>query len=361
VQAVILAAGEGTRMRPLTYTKPKVMLPIMNKPIMEHLIIELRKAGIKDIVCVVGYRDDRIREHFGDGENWKVRMSYVTQRKQLGTADALKSSSHLLEDEFILVNGDTIVDSKDIKRVSSSNRMTLGVIKVQNPEDFGVVELRNGNVVKIIEKPEKPPSNLVNAGIYHFYKEILKTIDRTPKSIRGEYEITDTIQMLINNGYEFGATEISTWIDVGYPWDLLNANEQILSKVKKSEIDGEIEDGAVIKGSVVVKEGTIVRSGSYITGPTIIGKNCDIGPNCLIRPYTAIGDRCRVGNGVEIKNSIIMSNTKIPHLNYVGDSVIGENCNLGAGTNIANLRLDKKEISVSVKGKSHHKCRNDDR
>lgn len=351
MQAIVLAAGEGTRMRPLTYTKPKVMLPVLNKPILEHLIIELEKAGIDNIACVVGYRDDRIREYFGDGKDWGIEIKYVTQRKQLGTADALKSSSHLLEDEFLMLNGDAIISSKDIKKVMKSKGMAMGVVRVENPVDFGVVEIRRGNVVRIVEKPEKPISNLVNAGIYHFNRDILKYVERTPISVRGEYEITDSIQLLIQDGYKLKAKEISTWIDMGYPWDLLNASEKIMSNQVPKKIEGEVEKGAVLKGNVVVGENTVIRSGSYIIGPAIIGRNCDIGPNCFIRPFTTIGDGCRVGNGVEIKNSIIMSNTKIPHLSYVGDSVIGENCNLGAGTCIANLRLDKKEISVSVKGK----------
>ncbi len=352
VQAVILAAGEGTRMRPLTYTRPKVMLPVFNKPILEHLITELKQAGIKDIVFVVGYRDDTIREHFGDGSKWGLKINYVTQRKQLGTADALRSSSHLLEDRFLMLNGDAIIDSEDIENITSDNSMAMGVFKVENPQDFGVVELNGHNVTGIIEKPEEPPSNLINAGIYYFDRDILKAIEQTPKSKRGEYEITDSIELLIGDGKELKAAEISTWIDVGYPWDLLDANEYMLyTQEQELQVKGEVEEGAVLNGPVGIGEDTIVRAGSYVTGPVVIGKNCDIGPNCYIRPYTTIGDNCKVGNGVELKNSILMLGAKIPHLSYVGDSIIGEGCNLGAGTKVANFRLDKEQIYVSVKGK----------
>lgn len=352
VQAVILAAGEGTRMRPLTYTRPKVMLPVFNKPILEHLVEELKQAGIKDIIFVVGYRDDTIREHFGDGSKWNLKIDYVTQRKQLGTADALRSSSHLLEDRFLMLNGDAIIDSKDIENITSNNEsMAMGVFKVDNPQDFGVVKLNGNNVTGIIEKPEEPPSNLINAGIYYFDRDILKAIEQTPKSRRGEYEITDSIELLIRDGNELKAKEISTWIDVGYPWDLLDANEYMLYQEQGLQVKGEVEEGAVIKGPVGIGEDTIIRAGSYIIGPVLIGKNCDIGPNCFIRPYTTIADNCKVGNGVEVKNSILMPKSKIPHLSYVGDSIIGEDCNLGAGTKIANFRLDKERICVSVKGK----------
>ncbi len=351
MKAVVLAAGEGTRMRPLTYTKPKVMLPIANKPILEHLIGELAKAGIKDIVLVVGYRDEIVRNYFNDGSEFDVNIEYVSQRKQLGTADALRSAIHLLEDDFIMLNGDNIVSSDDIKKIATSDEMAIGVVSVENPQDFGVVEIENDKVKRIIEKPEKPPSNLINAGVYRFTSDIIEFLEKTPLSKRGEYEITDTIQLAINSGIEFKPVEMDTWIDVGYPWDLLKANEFMLKNLKESIIEGKVEEGAYIKGNVVIGERTVVRSGSYIIGPVVIGKNCVIGPNCFIRPYTSIGDNCHIGACVEIKNSIIMSNTNVPHLNYVGDSVIGENCNLGAGTKIANLRLDGKEIYATVKGR----------
>jgi len=356
VQAIVLAAGEGTRMRPLTYTKPKVMLPIANKPILEHLIVELRKAGIKDIILVVGYKDEVIRNHFKDGSDWDVNITYVSQKVQMGTADALKSAMHLIDDEFIMLNGDNIVSYEDIKKIAKTDGFAIGVKEVENPQDFGVVNIKDGLVREIVEKPEEPASNLINAGVYKFKSEIVEYLEKTPMSKRGEYEITDTIQLAINDGLEFKAVQIEEWIDIGYPWDLLKANEILVRKIKP-EIRGEVEEGAVIKGDVFIDEGTLVRAGSYIMGPVVIGKNCVIGPNCFIRPYTSIGDNCHIGAFVEVKNSIIMSNTNVPHLNYVGDSIIGENCNLGAGTKIANLRLDGKEVYAVVKGRRIPTCR----
>jgi len=351
MKAVVLCAGEGTRMRPLTYTRPKVMLPVGNKPILEHVISTLSKAGIKDVVLVVGYMEEVIRDYFGDGRNWGVNITYVSQRKQLGTADALRSASHLIkDDDFIMLNGDNIVSVDDVVRLVKSNGMTMGLYRVDDPRDYGVIIVENDEVKSIIEKPEIPPTNTINAGIYKFTPEIIDFLDKTPMSKRGEYEITDTIKLAIESGIKVRAIELKEWIDVGYPWQLLDANELILKKMR-SKIDGEVEEGATIKGTVVIGEGTVIRSGAYIVGPVIIGNDCDIGPNCYIRPYTAIGNNCHIGNAVEIKNSIIMSNTNVPHLNYVGDSVIGENCNLGAGTKIANLRLDGKTIYVTIKGK----------
>ncbi|HDM36154.1 MAG TPA: glucose-1-phosphate thymidylyltransferase, partial [Candidatus Syntrophoarchaeum butanivorans] len=263
MQAIILAAGEGKRMRPLTRTRPKVMLPVANRPILEHLLLELKAAGVYDVVLVVGYRDDVIRAYFGEGEGLGLRIRYVTQRKQLGTADALRSASHLLEDRFLLLNGDAILGREELMRILQEDGMAIGVKEVENPEDFGVVRITDGRVREILEKPEAPPTNLINAGIYSLAREILEFVEATPLSRRGEYEITDSIQMALDQGVEFKAVDISGWIDMGYPWDLLKANERILNQIDGGKIEGEVEDGAVIKGDVIVGEGSVIRSGSY--------------------------------------------------------------------------------------------------
>lgn len=323
------------------------MLPIANKPILEHLLLSLREAGISKIALVVGYRDETIRNHFGD--EWKgIEIEYANQRRQLGTADALKAASHLLEERFLMMNGDAIVSSLEIEKIAMRKDFALAVKEVPNPEEFGVVECDDGIVKNIVEKPEKPKSNLINAGMYLLTKEILDFIEKTPQSVRGEYEVTTSIGLAIKSGIEFEAVRIDEWIDVGFPWDLLRANSHFLSRIKR-RIDGEVEGGAILAGDVVVGEGSVIKAGSYIEGPVIIGRNCKIGPNCYIRPSTSIGNGCHIGAGVEVKNSIIMNRTKIPHLSYVGDSVIGENCNFGAGTKIANLRLDDRNITVNLK------------
>jgi len=221
----------------------------------------------------------------------------------------------------------------------------MSVVKVENNRDLGVVELKKDRVVHIYEKVEKPPSNMANAGLYLFTPDIFTAIARTPKSQRGEYEITDSLQLMIDQGGGVYCHKISYWLDLSYPWDLLRANESLLSGITAENL-GEVEENAVIKGVVSIGKGTVIRSGSYIVGPVIIGQDVDVGPNCYIRPFTAIGDGCHIGASVEVKNSIVMKGSKIPHHNYVGDSIIGEDCNFGAGTKIANLRLDEKDIWV---------------
>ncbi len=346
MKAIILAAGEGNRMRPLTYTRPKVMLPIGNKPILEHLLIEVAEAGIREFIFIVGYCDEQVRDYFGNGQKWGISIEYCSQRKQLGTADALKMVEGLVDGNFLMLNGDILVKHDDIREVAGRNALTLGVIEAEDTKDLGVVELSQGRVVHIHEKAEKPPSHMANAGLYLFTPDIFDAISQTPKSPRGEYEITDSLQLMIDKGQLISYQEVSYWLAISYPWNLLLANESLMVGVEPQNL-GEVENNVVMRGMVSIGENTVVRSGSYIVGPVIIGQGCDIGPNCYIRSCTSIGDNCHIGSAVEIKNSIIMKASKIPHHNYVGDSIIGEGCNFGAGTKIANLRLDKKDIKVA--------------
>lgn len=346
MKAVILAAGEGSRMRPLTYARPKVMIPIANKPILEHLLVETARAGINDFILIVGYHDEQVRQYFGNGARWGVNIDYCTQRKQLGTADALRMIENLVDGNFLMINGDIIVSEKEIRDLSSSTRNTISVVEVEHTEDLGFIELEEDRVIRIHEKVARPPSRMANAGLYLFTPDIFASISQTVKSPRGEYEITDSLQLLIDQGKHVASRKIDYWLNLSYPWDLLTANESLLTAAN-GQNQGKIEENTVIRGMVSIGKDTIVRSGSYIDGPVIIGQGCDIGPNCYLRSYTAIGDNCRIGSAVEVKNSIVLNNSKIPHHNYVGDSVIGEGCNLGAGTKIANLRLDERDIWVA--------------
>jgi len=343
LKAIILAAGEGSRMRPLTYTRPKVMLPIVNKPILEHLLVEASQAGIREFIFIVGYCDEQVRGYFGKGEKWGVNIGYCNQRKQLGTADALKMAESLVDGNFLVMNGDIIVNQKDIKTLAGKSDNTLSVIEVGDTTDLGMVELSKDRVVRIYEKVKTPPSRTANAGVYLFTPEIFSAISMTSKSPRGEYEITDSLQMMMDKGHHVSYQKIDYWLDLSYPWHLLTANESLLAGIESQNL-GEVEENVVIKEVVSIGKNTVVKSGSYIVGPVIIGQDCEIGPNCYIRPYTAIGDSCHIGNAVEVKSSIIMMGSKIPHHNYVGDSIIGEECNFGAGTKVANLRLDEKEV-----------------
>lgn len=347
MKCVILAAGEGKRMHPLSYTKPKVMLPIANKPILEWNLINAIKAGFKEFIFIIGYKGEIIKEYFGDGSKWGVVIEYLNQGKPLGTAHAISLLKNFVDD-FVVMCGDTIFGKDDIERIKNCED-SIGLFEVENAKEYGIVEMKGEKIIKIHEKMEEPFSNVINAGIYHFNEKIFEFIEKTDKSPRGEYEITDSINLMAKEE-EIKGIMLKEWRDVVYPWDLLEANKEILEKID-GKIEGDIEKNVTIKGKVIVGEGSIIMSGSYIEGPVIIGKNCKIGPNCYIRPYTSIGNNCHIGNACEVKNSIIMDGSNVPHQNYVGDSVIGSNCNLGAGTKVANLRLDKKNISVYLNGK----------
>lgn len=352
MKAVVLVAGKGTRMEPLTSGCSKVMLQVANKPILEHILNSAIEAGIEGFVFITGYLEEQIKEYFGNGSKWGVSIEYVQQKEQLGTANAIGCAKGYVDGAFLVLNGDMLIGQEDLKAlISRIEEAVICVKEVENPSDFGVLETDDSRVVRIIEKPKNPPTNLANAGIYLFRQSIFDFIDRTRASVRNEFEITDSIQMLIDSGAAVGYSPLEgNWIDIGYPWDLLKANEYLLKGLEGS-CEGTVEPNATVKGEVVIGKGTLIRNGSYIEGPVIIGENCDIGPNCFIRPSTAIGNHVRVGNAVEIKNTIIMKDTHVGHLSYVGDSVIGHRCNFGAGTKVANLRHDGKNIKVMIKNR----------
>ncbi|MBS7659325.1 NTP transferase domain-containing protein [Candidatus Bathyarchaeota archaeon] len=358
MKAVILAAGEGVRLRPLTETRPKHMIKIAGKPILEYCLEAIRACGIRDVVIVVNYMADKIQGYFGNGEKIGLNIEYAYQESIIGTGNAVTAAEPYVSGDFLLVYGDLLFTAKALEKVLDTHKdnaptATMAVVKVDNPEEFGIVETAAGGRVKrIIEKPrrEEAPSNMANAGIYVFSEEIFEKARKIKASSRGEWEITDAITLMANDGACILTAEIpiSEWCDVGRPWDLLEANRWALSRMEHKVL-GAIEDGAHLIGPVSVAKNTRIRSGAYIEGPVFIDEGSDIGPNCYIRPYTSIGKRTRIGNACEIKNSIIMDGTHIGHLSYVGDSIIGENCNFGAGTITANYRLDAKNVKMMVK------------
>lgn len=351
MRAIILAAGEGTRMRPLTENRPKVMLPIANRPMLEHIIREAMLAGISEVTLVVGYKKEAVMSYFGDGSRLGVDIEYVVQDRQMGTGHAFGMAASSCSGRFIALNGDVMVSAAHLRKLMRrSEDVVVTVKEVADPRQYGVIVAEGDRVARIVEKSARPPSRLANAGIYLFSDSIFSAIDETGPSPRGEIEVTDSIQRLIDEGRSVGYEAMEEeWLDVGRPWDLLAANELALKRLK-GEARGIVEPFATLKGEVAIGEGTIVRNGAYIAGPVAIGDDCDIGPNCYIRAFTSIGDGVHIGNAVEVKNSIIMDGTKIGHLSYVGDSVIGSRCNFGAGTKVANLRLDEKTIPVILKG-----------
>jgi UDP-N-acetylglucosamine diphosphorylase/glucosamine-1-phosphate N-acetyltransferase len=360
MKAAVLAAGEGVRLQPITTNRPKHLIRVGGKPILEHCLEAVKASGITEAVVVTHYMGDAIRQHLGDGDKLGLKVEYAEQATVLGTGNAVSVVEPHVDDDFVLVYGDLLFAPDAIKNVVHSLEKekpaaVMAVVPVEAPENYGVVELENDNHVKrIIEKPivGQAPSHLANAGIYAFSPEIFNKIRQTEASIRGEFELTDAISLLIRDKGAVLAAEISKddWIDIGRPWDLLEANSWALKRMEHTVV-GNVENGAHLVGPVTVAETARIRSGAYIEGPALIDEGSDIGPNCFIRPCTSIGKNVRVGNACEVKNSIIMDWTHVGHLAYLGDSILCERCNLGAGTITANYRLDGGTIKMMVKDK----------
>jgi UDP-N-acetylglucosamine diphosphorylase/glucosamine-1-phosphate N-acetyltransferase len=326
MKALILAAGKGERLRPLTETVPKVMLPVAGKPILQHNMEQL-EGLVESALIVVGYRADAVKSHFGR-EFSGIKLEYVEQKKQLGTGHALMQAKGKLNGRFIMMMGDDLYTKPDIEKCAKKE---LAILTLSgDTRNFGACVEEDGRLKDIAEKSEKPVSNLVNTGLYVLDGRIFK--EKVKKSARGEYEATDAIRSLAGRA-KIECVKGSFWMPIGYPWKLLEANEAILK-----EIGSQIHPGANISEK------------AQIEGPVAIGKGAQL-KNCVVRGATSIGAGSVIGNFVEVKNSIIMDNTKIPHLSYVGDSVIGSNCNFGAGTNIANLRFDDRNVRVKIRGK----------
>lgn len=354
MRAMVLAAGEGTRLKPLTDQLPKPLMMVGGKPLLTHTLEALKEAGVDRVTILVGFQGESIRKHYLHGKKLGLKIDYLEQKERKGTAHAIGMAQGHFHEPFFCMAGDVMASANDLKTMLEVHQRegisVMATAAVVNPSAYGVVRVKNGRMVEIVEKPQKPVGNQINASIYLLDPSIFQYISRTECSKRGEYEITDSLTLMSQDVGVAVHELVDDWIDIGNPWDLLDANERIMSHME-GRIEGEVEDGCYLHGQVVVEKGARIRSGSYIEGPVYISSGCDIGPNSYIRAFTCLGPDCRVGNGCEVKNSLVFSGSKIPHQNYVGDSIIGSNCNLGAGTKVANLRFDHRNVFVSIKGK----------
>jgi glucose-1-phosphate thymidylyltransferase len=323
MKAVILAAGEGTRLRPLTISRPKVMLRVGDKPILQYAIDALREVGIRQIVMVVGYQKERIQTYFEDGSDFGIDIEYVEQRRQLGTGHALLTASEHLDGDFVVVPGDNIVDGRMINELlADPSDVTLLVTESAQPRKYGVVELDGDRVTKIVEKPPRRISNLISTGIYHFSHRFLDLLEQEVGA--GRFDLTLALQTAIAEGYDVkGTLTEGLWLDVVFPWDLLDLNARVLPDVRTVKA-GTIEEGVRVAGPVSIGDGTVVRSGSYIKGPVAIGEGCEIGPNVVIYPTTSIGDNVTISPFTEVRNAVIMDNVAIGGHSYVSHSILDE-------------------------------------
>ena len=315
------------------------------------------KAGIREIVMVVQFEAEKIQSFLGDGKWLGASISYVKQKRLGGTADAVKTVQKEFEGDgrFLVAYGDNYYDLKALDKFVKLNSQDLliGAALVDDPSRFGTLDVKKGSVVSIKEKVAGAKTGVVNAGIYVLDSMIFSTIAKTRKSQRGEFELTDSLTMEIGNGRKLHAVHFDKkeWVGITYPWDLLQANRSALDSEEEVR-DGEVEVGVHLKGLVSMMKGSIVKSGSYVEGPVFIGENSVVGPNSYLRPGTSLGKETKVGAGCEVKNSIVMDDSRIPHLSYVGDSVLGSGVSLGAGTITANLKFNDSHVFSKVKGKT---------
>jgi bifunctional UDP-N-acetylglucosamine pyrophosphorylase/glucosamine-1-phosphate N-acetyltransferase len=345
MQVVILAAGEGTRMRPLTHATPKPMLPVADRPLVAHTADAAVAAGVDELVFVVGYEQEVVRDYFGERYRG-TPVAYAVQAEQLGTAHAVRAAADHLDGEFAVLNGDDLYDAASLSALFQGGP-AVGTHAVEDPRPYGVFALEDDAVTGIVEKPADPPSNRVNVGAYVFPAEARHWLD-VPESERGEHELTDVLARVLAE-YDVRAVPVERWLGVGRPWELLAANEWKLGELERS-VAGDVAASADLRGDVVVADGATVEPGVVIEGPALLREGATVGPNAYVRGATLLGADVHVGHSVEIKNSVVRAGTNVPHLTYLGDSVLGRDVNLGAATTVANLRHDGEPVRLTVKG-----------
>lgn len=330
MKGIILHGGHGTRLRPLTHTGPKQLLPIANKPMSQYCVESLKEAGITDIALIVGGAGaGKVQEYYGNGEKFGVKLTYIFQDQPRGIAHAVGLCNDFVGNEkFIVFLGDNILKKNISDYIldfeKSDSAAILLLCEVDNPTRFGIADVKDGKIVKIMEKPKNPPSNLAVTGIYFLTHSIFDAITRLKPSWRNELEITDALEMLLEEHHKITYHKVTDyWKDTGTPEDIIHANEVILKNMKPY-FHGKKEEGASISGNIMIGENTIISTGAKIVGPVIIGKNCAIGSDSYIGPNTSIGDNSKLSK-CDIENSIIMSNCTIEGNIKIRKSIISHN------------------------------------
>jgi len=321
MKGIILHGGHGTRLRPLTHTGPKQLLPIANKPMSQYCVESIRDAGITDIAIIIGgLGSNKVREYYGNGKNFGVNLTYIEQDEPRGIAHAIRLCKEFVNNEkFLVFLGDNIIQKSITDFVENFNKSdydaTVLLCEVDNPSRFGIADVENEKIVKIIEKPKKPASKLAVTGIYLLTPLIFEVIDDLKPSWRNELEITDALDNLLKQNDNIGYETITDyWKDTGTPEDILNANRQVLEHICNQ--------------TCIIDKSTNIESGSSVITPSIIGKNCKIDKSAQIGPNASIGDNTIISSGVVIENSIIMSDCKIDGGLNIRDSIISTNCHL---------------------------------
>jgi glucose-1-phosphate thymidylyltransferase len=329
MKGVLLAGGTGSRLYPITHTGPKQLVPVANKPVLDYAIEDLREAGVTDIAVVLGNKGrEPIQRHLGDGTAFGVDVTYVVQGDPLGLAHAVGCARDFVgDDPFVVYLGDDLMRDGIERLVAEFDPETytagIGLQEVDEPSRYGVVGLDDaGDVERLVEKPDEPPSNLALIGIYLFTPAIFEQIERLEPSWRGEYEITDAIQGLLDDGSRIQSHVVTGWWkDTGKPEDVLHANRLVLDDIDH-DVAGTVEDPSSVRGRVDIREDAVVEAGAVVRGPVSIGSGTRIGPNAYVGPYTSIGADSTVDN-VHIEASVTMGENRITADHTLTDSLIG--------------------------------------
>lgn len=328
MKALILSGGHGTRLRPLTYSQQKQLIPVANKPVLFYAIEDVIEAGIRDVGIIIGPNKDQVIETVKSAD-WDANIEFIYQGDPLGLAHTILVAEEFLRDEeFVMYLGDNILKDgivEHAQRFKELNPDSLILLtEVDEPQRFGVAELdEKGRVKRLIEKPRVPPSNYALVGVYFFKPVIIEACKSIKPSWRNELEITDAIQWLVENGYRVETSIVKGWWkDTGKPEDILEANRLVLDDIEP-KIEGEIDSTSKVIGRVVIGEGTKIKNNSTIKGPCIIGKNCIIS-NSYVGPYTSIGDNCEIID-TEIEDSVVMEGCKLVGIRTIVESLIGRN------------------------------------
>ena len=348
MKAIILAAWRGTRMRPLTNTTPKPLIPILGKPILEHNLEHIYWS-VDEIIIVIKYLWEQIKDYFWDNFKW-TKITYFEQWEDKWTWWAIKGI-HFSWD-FLLLNWDSIFEWTDLKSLIELNWYGCLTREIEDPSQYGVFKKDNHwKALQIIEKPETFIWNTTNVWAYKFNDTLFNINDTIPLSPRWEYEITDSINWFCKQE-DFQLIDMKwAFIDVWAPWDILEANSFFLNKLETSQIDWEVEAWVTIKWNIILEKWAILKSGTYIEWNCYIWKNSKIGPNCYIRWESVIWSNCHIWNAVEVKNSSFWDSSNAGHLTYIGDSIVWNNVNFWAWFVSANLRHDWKNMRCMINGK----------
>ena len=323
-------------MHPLTHTRPKAMLQVAGKPLVYHVLSNLKKAGIASAVVIVKYEKELIEEYLK--ENSPIPVEFAVQGEKQGTGAALLAAKEKMNEDFLATAGDIIADPEIYKKVLEEHKggKTVALKEVSDPSRYGVAEVHDGVITGFEEKSESPKSNLANTSVYCFNPSIFNELEATGPSPRGEYELPSVFK---------GAKAVPTekfWMDVGYPWHLFDLNDYLLSSMESSV---ERVENSTINGKLIMEKGAVVFD-SYVEGMAYISADSKIGPHAFLRGNNSVGRGCEIGESTTLKNSILFDRVKAKHLAYIGDSVIGEGVNFGAGMQVANFRFDEQYINV---------------